>query len=70
MEKRRIGEYLLDEKKITPQQLDQALSTQTRRSRIGAKPMLGTVLVEMGWINQNDLESALEQQQRQHGRYY
>lgn len=68
MEKRRIGQYLMDENKLTPQQLEQALSNQERRAQVGAKPMLGTVLVEMGLVNQQDLAFALERQQRDYGR--
>lgn len=64
MENRRIGEYLVDNKRITPQQLEQALATQTRRSEIGTKPLLGSVLMEMGWLNSQDLAFALETQER------
>jgi hypothetical protein len=70
MENRRIGEYLIDDKRITPQQLQQALATQTERAQIGTKPLLGSILMEMGWLNSQDLAFALESQEREKRRMH
>jgi hypothetical protein len=64
MERRRLGEYLIADKKLTSQQLEQALSVQATRATPSRVPTLGTLLVEMGWVNQQDIAFALEQQER------
>jgi hypothetical protein len=65
-EQKRIGEYLIENNKISPQELEQALYIQSRRAQVGAKPLLGTVLLEMWRISEQDLDHALEQQAREH----
>ncbi len=59
-----IGEYLLAEKKITPDQLQRALETQANSIQGGHMPLLGTILVEMGAVEERDLTAALERQAR------
>ena len=53
---RRIGELLVQEKKITPQQLDEALLEQKRQ---GAKKRIGAVLVERGFVDEKTLTDCL-----------
>ena len=43
---------LLREKKITPQQLEEALEEQKRQ---GGQPKIGTILVQKGFINEETL---------------
>ncbi|MBI4670385.1 MAG: hypothetical protein HY741_01785 [Chloroflexi bacterium] len=62
MEKQHIGEYLVVDKRLAPEELEHALYIQCRRAQVGAKPLLGTLLVEMGWVSQEDVAFALEQQ--------
>ncbi len=61
---RLIGEYLVAEKKITPEQLQQALEIQAGSTKGGHMPLLGTILVEMGAVEERDLTAALERQAR------
>jgi type IV pilus assembly protein PilB len=49
---RRIGELLLRENKITPQQLQEALEEQKRQ---GGQPKIGTILVKKGFITEETL---------------
>ena len=49
---RRIGELLLRENKITPQQLQEALEEQKRE---GGQPKIGAVLVKKGFITEETL---------------
>jgi type IV pilus assembly protein PilB len=49
---RRIGELLLREKKITPQQLQEALEEQKRQ---GGQPKIGAILVKKGFITEETL---------------
>ena len=62
-----IGEYLIAEKKITPDQLQKALETQANSIQGGRMPLLGTVLVEMGALQERALTEALERQERDRG---
>lgn len=48
--RRRIGEILVSEGLITPEQLDQALAVQKVSG-----DLLGTILLERGWISETDL---------------
>jgi hypothetical protein len=59
-----IGEYLTAEKKITPEQLQKALQLQANSIQSGRMPLIGTVLVQMGALNDQDLAFALEAQER------
>lgn len=56
--KKRIGELLIDQGLITPEQLDQALA----ESKI-AKTPIGSILVEMGFITLEQLRETLSEQQ-------
>ena len=49
---RRIGELLIREKKITPQQLQEALEVQKRQ---GGQPKIGAILVKKGFITEETL---------------
>ena len=49
---RRIGELLLRENKITPQQLQEALEDQKRQ---GGQPKIGAILVKKGFITEETL---------------
>ena len=49
---RRIGELLLRENKITPQQLQEALEEQKRQ---GGQPKIGAILVKKGFITEETL---------------
>ena len=53
----RIGELLLKEKKITPDQLQQALATQKAN---GGK--LGYNLVKMGFVKDEEITALLSKQ--------
>lgn len=64
MDHRQIGDFLVTDKKISLQELERALYIQKRRAQVGTKPLLGTVLLENGWVNLQDLEFELVQQQR------
>ncbi len=59
-----IGEYLIAGERITPEQLQKALELQANSIQGGRMPLLGTVLVQMGAVNQQDLAFALEEQER------
>jgi type IV pilus assembly protein PilB len=56
---KRIGELLLREKIITQGQLDEVLSEQ---KRLGEREKLGTLLVQKGYIGQDDLIQFLAKQ--------
>lgn len=64
MEKQLIGEYLIHDKLVTPEQLERALETQATRIERGKMPLVGTVLIEMGAVNAQDLAFALAEQER------
>ena len=64
MEKQLIGEYLVHDKLVTPVQLEKALEAQATRIERGKMPLVGTVLIEMGAINAQDLAFALAEQER------
>lgn len=49
MEKRRIGQYLMDENKLTPQQLEQALSNQEKRAQLAPSPCWAGCWSRWGW---------------------
>lgn len=56
----RLGEYLIKLNKITIDQLDQALRTQKYiEQSIGERTGLAEVLINLGYITQNDTESIL-----------
>lgn len=62
MDKKLIGQYLLDDSKISEEQLQRALELQALQ--LGANtPLIGTVLVQLGAIREQDVTDALKQQQ-------
>jgi type II secretory ATPase GspE/PulE/Tfp pilus assembly ATPase PilB-like protein len=58
--RRKIGDILLEQKRIAPEVLDQALSIQQRR-----RARLGEILVERGVVAAADIDAALAEQRRQ-----
>jgi len=64
MDKKLIGEYLIDSALITPEQLQQALELQAARTARGKMPLIGTILIEIGAVNAQDLVFALAEQER------
>ncbi len=65
-----IGEYLIGEKKITPDQLQNALEIQANSIRGGKMPLLGTILVELGAVEERDLAATLARQERDRGEFH
>ncbi|MCL4395898.1 MAG: hypothetical protein M1482_14025 [Chloroflexi bacterium] len=63
MENRLIGSYLVNEGVITREQLDEALVAQAEHKGT-SMPLIGTVLLKMGAINEDDLTFALAEQER------
>ncbi len=64
-----IGEYLIAAKKITPDQLQNALEIQANSIQGGRMPLLGTILVELGQLDERSLTEALAQQERDRGEF-
>ena len=54
---KQLGEILVEQGLVTPEQLDSALEEHTRVGKL-----LGRVLIDMGFIKENDLVRALAQQ--------
>ena len=63
--KGRLGETLLMNKKLKREQLRKALEEQTKLGRV--KP-LGEILIDPGYVNQTDVEEALNRQRSGGGR--
>ena len=64
MDRKLIGEYLLSERAITPQELERALESQGMQNPASNPPLLGTILVEMGALKLDQLKHALDRQQQ------
>jgi hypothetical protein len=64
MEKKLLGQYLLEDKLISDGQLQKALETQANSLSGGNTPLLGTVLVQMGAVKEQDVTFELEKQER------
>ncbi len=64
MDKKMLGQYLVEDKLITNDQLEKALETQANSLSGGNTPLLGTVLVEMGAVKEQDVTFELEKQER------
>lgn len=60
-----IGEYLIADGRITPAQVQKALEIQAESIQSGHIPLFGTILVQMGAVNEQDLAFALEHQERE-----
>jgi signal transduction histidine kinase len=58
----RLGDYLVEHQYITNEQLQVSLQTQADRKKKGYSLLLGRVLVEMGYIDQNRLDQAITEQ--------
>ncbi len=63
MEKKLIGQYLIEEKRITPAQLEKALGIQANQIVGGHMPLIGTVLIEMGALDEQNLAFTLAKQE-------
>ena len=62
MDKKLIGQYLLADRKISEEQLQRALELQALQ--LGANtPLIGTVLVQLGALQEQDVTDALKQQE-------
>ncbi len=59
IQKERIGELLVGAKKITLNQLMEAMEEQEKR-----RTTIGHILVEKGFIRKNELETFLDQQEK------
>ncbi len=64
MDKKPLGQYLLDEKVINADQLQKALQVQANSLSGGSTPLIGTVLVQLGAAKEQDITFALEKQER------
>ncbi len=64
VQRKLIGEYLIEDGKITHDQLQEALETQANSMGGGRMPLIGTILVEGCGLNPRDLQAALERQER------
>lgn len=58
----RIGDHLVAEGYISPDQLHRALQEQAFRATEGSRILLGQLLVEMGFVSKEDLDRAVAQQ--------
>ncbi len=64
-ERKMIGEYLIEDRKIKAEQLQRALEIQADSMQGGRTPLLGTILVEvMHVVSARDLTATLERQER------
>ncbi len=64
VERKPLGQYLLQEQLINQQQLDRALQIQANAFSGANTPLIGTVLVQMGALHEQDVTAALEKQER------
>jgi signal transduction histidine kinase len=58
----RIGEYLLEQGLLTPAQLEEALTRQKVLSQRGTRQLLGQTLLEMGVVERETLDRAINRQ--------
>lgn len=61
MDENRIGEILLKQNLITPQQLEEAL---TRQKALSPAPLMGKLLVRLGYVTESVLQQTLERYQK------
>jgi hypothetical protein len=59
---KRFGEYLVEDRRITRDQLARALSLQSAARQGRRLPLIGTILVGMGAITSQDLDVTLREQ--------
>lgn len=58
----RLGETLIEEGLITPEQLERALKYQQEQAAAGKRVLLGKALVTLGFVEQEDLDRAIANQ--------
>jgi signal transduction histidine kinase len=58
----RLGDYLVEHQYITNEQLQVSLQTQADRKKMGDSLLLGRVLIDLGYIDQNRLDQAITEQ--------
>jgi signal transduction histidine kinase len=58
----RIGEYLLKQGQLTEEQLEHALNRQKRLNLRGKRRLLGQTLVELGFVNRETIDRAINNQ--------
>ncbi len=61
MDKKLIGQYLLENKLVSTDQLQRALELQALQLGTNT-PLIGTILVQMGALKEQDVTTALERQ--------
>jgi len=61
----RLGDYLIVEALITPEQLEAALIEQLCLQQQGTRAQLGQILVRNGWLRATTLEQVLSRQRRE-----
>lgn len=61
MEENRIGEILLKQNLITPQQLEEALK---RQKALSPAPLMGKLLVRLGFVKESVLQQTLERHEK------
>lgn len=61
MDENRIGEILLKQNLITPQQLEEAL---TRQKALSPAPLMGKLLVRLGYVTESVLQQTLERYEK------
>jgi hypothetical protein len=64
MDKQLIGEYLIHDGLVTADHVERALEAQAARTERGKMPLIGTILIEKGVVNEQDLTFALAEQER------
>ncbi len=62
VQKKLLGQYLMDDHKISDGQIQKALEIQANSLQGGNTPLLGTVLVQMGAVKEQDVTQALQRQ--------
>jgi len=58
----RLGEYLLEQGLLSPDQLEKALKRQTELAELGQRQLLGQTLVKLGFVDRETLDRAITRQ--------
>lgn len=58
----RLGDYLIERKLVTPEQLAKAIELQAEARKKGSPALIGQILVEENMISQSDLDHAVTEQ--------
>jgi signal transduction histidine kinase len=58
----RLGDALVEKGLLTPEQLQDALDVQNKARKTGVSPLLGQLLVELGYIGQSNLDQVVTSQ--------